>query len=343
LIIITGGAALKGYLKYFLNKLLWFLVTFVFAFILNFTLPRLMPGDPVRAIVSRLAQGLSDATGVQAIYEQYTELFGTNKPIIEQFFIYVRNVVRGDFGFSFSMYPRTVADVLKSAIWWTLALQFPAIIVGWLIGNTLGALAAYLKGGFDKVLMPVSIFISNFPVFGMAVIMLVIFGVVLEWFPTSGGYGFDMIPNSSWAFIWSVIVHYQLPFWSIVLIAIGGQAIGMRSMSIYELNADYVKYARFMGIKDRKIVGYVFRNAVLPQITGLALAIGTMVGGALFAEIIFSYPGLGYTLYNGVMGGDYPLISAVTLIITVMVLSANFIIEILYGIIDPRIKAAQAD
>jgi peptide/nickel transport system permease protein len=343
LIILTGGAALKGYRKYFLNKLLWFLVTFVFGFILNFTLPRLMPGDPVAAIVSRLAQGLSDATGVQAIYEQYTELFGTNKPIIEQFFIYVRNVVRGDFGFSFSMYPRTVADVLKSSVGWTLALQFPAIIVGWLIGNTLGALAAYLKGGFDKVLMPVSIFISNFPAFGMAVIMLVIFGVVLEWFPTSGGYGFDLIPNFSWGFIWSVIVHYQLPFWTIVLIAIGGQAIGMRSMSIYELNADYVKYARFMGIKDRKIVGYVFRNAMLPQITGLALAIGTMVGGALFAELIFSYPGLGYTLYNGIMGGDYPLISAITLVITVMVLCANFIIEILYGFIDPRIKAAQAD
>jgi len=334
---------LKGYLKYFLNKLLWFLVTFVFAFILNFILPRLMPGDPVAGMVSRLAQGLSDATGVQAIYEQYTELFGTNKPIIEQFFIYMRNVVRGDFGFSFSMYPRTVADVLKSAIWWTLALQFPAIIVGWLIGNTLGALAAYLKGGFDKVLLPVSIFISNFPAFGMAVIMQVIFGVVLEWFPTSGGYGYDMIPNFSWEFIWSVIVHYQLPFWSIVLIAIGGQAIGMRSMSIYELNADYVKYARFMGIKDRKIVGYVFRNAMLPQITGLALAIGTMVGGALFAEIIFSYPGIGFTLYNAVMGGDYPLVSALTLIITMMVLCANFIIEILYGIIDPRIKTAQAD
>ena len=334
---------MKGYRKYFLNKLLWFLVTFVFAFILNFTLPRLMPGDPVAAIVSRLAQGLSDATGVQAIYQQYTELFGTNKPIIEQFFIYVRNVVRGDFGFSFSQYPRTVADVLKSSIWWTLALQFPAIIVGWLIGNTLGVLAAYLKGGFDKVLMPVSIFISNFPAFGMAVIMLVIFGVTLEWFPTSGGYGFDLIPNFSWGFIWSVIVHYQLPFWTIVLITIGGQAIGMRSMSIYELNADYVKYARFMGVKDRKIVGYVFRNAMLPQVTGLALAIGTMVSGALFAEIIFSYPGLGFTLYNGVMGQDYPLISAATLIITVMVLSANFIIEILYGIIDPRIKAAQAD
>jgi len=334
---------LKGYRKYFLNKLGWFLITLVCAFVLNFVLPRLMPGDPVAAIVSRMAQGLSDAKGVQAIYQQYTELFGTNRPMHEQFFIYVKNVLRGDFGYSISQYPRTVADALKSSILWTIGLQFPAIIVGWLIGNTLGALAAYLKGGFDKILMPVSIFVSNFPAFGMAVILMVIFGVALEWFPTSGGYGFDLIPEFSWKFIRSVISHYQLPFWSIVLIAIGGQAIGMRSMAIYELNADYVKYARFMGIKDRKIIGYVFRNAMLPQITGLALSIGTMVGGALVAEIVFSYPGLGYTILNGVMGQDYPLISATTLIITIMVLSANFLIEILYGIIDPRIKAAQAE
>ncbi|HLO30104.1 MAG TPA: ABC transporter permease [Anaerolineales bacterium] len=334
---------MKGYRKYFLNKLTWFFITFVCAFLLNFILPRLMPGDPVAAIVARMAQGQSNATGVQAIYRQYTELFGTNKPMLEQFFIYLRNVVHGDFGFSFSQYPRTVANVLKSSIWWTVALQFPAIIVGWLIGNTLGALAAYLKGGFDKILMPVSILVSNFPAFGMAVILLVIFGVQLKWFPTSGGYGFDLIPNFSWKFVWSVFVHYQLPFWSIVLIAIGGQAIGMRSMAIYELNADYVKYSRFMGIKDRKIVGYVFRNAMLPQITGLALSIGGMVGGALVAETIFSYPGLGTTILSAVLGQDYPLISAITLIITVMVLSANFILEILYGFIDPRIKAAQAD
>ena len=334
---------MKGYQKYFLDKLSWFLITLVCAFLLNFILPRLMPGDPVAAIVSRLAQGMSNTTGVQAIYQQYAELFGTNKPMLEQFFIYVKNVMQGDFGFSFSQYPRTVADVIKSSIWWTVALQFPAIIVGWLIGNTLGALAAYLKGGFDKILMPSSIFISNLPAFGMAVILMVIFGVTLRWFPTSGGYGFDLIPSLSWKFLWSVFVHYQLPFWSIVLITIGGQAIGMRSMAIYELNADYVKYSRFMGIKDRKIVGYVFRNAMLPQITGLALSIGTMVGGALVAEIIFSYPGLGSTILTAVLGQDYPLISGVTLIITLMVLSANFLIEMVYGILDPRIKAAQAD
>jgi peptide/nickel transport system permease protein len=341
--LLCGGIALKAYQRYFLNKLAWFLITLVCAFLLNFILPRLMPGDPVAAIVSRLAQGMSNTTGIQAIYEQYAELFGTNKPMLEQFFIYVKNVMQGDFGFSFSQYPRTVAAVIKSSVGWTIALQFPAIIVGWLIGNTLGALAAYLKGGFDRVLMPVSIFVSSLPAFGMAVVLLVIFGVNLKWLPTSGGYGFDLIPSFTWSFMWSVIVHYQLPFWSLVLIAIGGQAIGMRSMSIYELNADFVKYARFMGVKDRKIVGYVFRNAMLPQITGLALSIGTMVGGALVAEVIFSYPGLGSTILTAVLGQDYPLISAVTLVITLMVLTATFVIVIIYGILDPRIKAAQAD
>jgi peptide/nickel transport system permease protein len=334
---------LKGYWKYFLNKLMWFLVTLVCAFLLNFILPRLMPGDPVAAIMARLAQGLSNATGIQAIYQQYADLFGTNRPMIEQFFIYMRNVLHGDFGFSFSQYPRTVASVIGASIWWTIGLQLPAIIVGWLIGNVLGALAAYIKGSFDKVIMPISILASSLPQFGMAIILLVIFAVGLKWFPTSGGYGFDLLPDFSWKFIWSVIVHYQLPFWSIVVIAIGGQAIGMRSMAIYELNADYVKYSRFLGIKDRKIVGYVFRNAMLPQVTGLALSIGTMAGGALIAEIVFSYPGLGYTLLNGVAGQDYPLISASALLVTVMVLAATFVIEILYGFIDPRIKAAQAD
>jgi len=334
---------LKGYRRYFANKLIWFFITLVVAFILNFTLPRLMPGDPVAAIVSRMAQGMSNATGVQAIYEQYTELFGINRPIHEQFFIYVSNALRGDFGYSISQYPRTVADVIRSSIFWTIGLQLPAIIVGWILGNALGALAAYRRGTFDRVLLPASLFVSSIPAFGMAVILLVIFGVSLQWLPTSGGYGYDLIPNLSWNFIWSVIVHYQLPFWTLVLITIGGQAIGMRSMSIYELNADYVKYSRFMGIKDNQIVRYVFRNAMLPQITGLALALGTMVFGAVVAEVVFSYPGLGSTILTASLGQDYPLLSATTLIISIMVLVANFSIEIIYGFLDPRIKAAQAD
>src|SRR5512143_2893376 len=138
---------MKGYRKYFFNKIGWFVITFIAAFLLNFILPRLMPGDPVAAIVARLAQGMSNATGVQKIYQQYTDLFGTNKPMLEQFIIYLGNVVHGDFGFSFSQYPRNVRDVLAASLWWTLALQLPAICVGWITGNTLGAVAAYRKGG----------------------------------------------------------------------------------------------------------------------------------------------------------------------------------------------------
>ncbi len=334
---------MKGYKKYFTSKILWYLLTLVIAVFLNFLLPRLMPGDPVSAISRRMVQGMTDGTAIQKVIEEYAEKFGVNKPIGEQFILFVKNLFKGDFGVSFTQYPRTVTDIVMSSVWWTVCLQLPAIIVGWFLGNLLGAVAAYIKGVFDKAILPFFLFVSNIPAFGMATILLFIFSINLGWFPSSGGYGFELIPNSSWEFVSSVILHYQLPFWSIVLITIGGQAIGMRSMSIYELNADYVKYSRFLGIKDRKIVGYVFRNAMLPQITGLAMSIGTMIGGALVAEIIFSYPGLGTTILAAVKGRDYPLISACTLIITVMVLLANLIVEILYGVIDPRIKAAQQD
>lgn len=334
---------MKGYRKYFTKKIVWFLITLVAAVIVNFTLPRLMPADPVAAIAGKTLQGSTDPTAIQQVYARYQEEFGTNKPMYEQFFIFVKNLFHGNLGVSFSQYPRTVSDIISSAIMWTICLQLPAIIVGWFLGNLLGALAAYIRKGFDKVLMPVSLFMSNIPAFGMAVILLVVFAIKLGIAPTAGGYSFEMIPNFSWSFIKSVIWHYQLPFWSIVLISIGGQAVGMRSMSIYELNADYVKYARFLGIKDRKIVGYVFRNAMLPQVTGLALSIGTMIGGALVAEIIFSYPGLGSTMYAAVTAGDYPLISATTLIITFMVLICTFVLDIVYGFIDPRVKAAQFD
>lgn len=334
---------MKGYKKYYTQKIFWYLITLIFAVGLNFVLPRLMPGDPVAAIAGQAAEGMTDAQAIKKVYEEYMDKFGVDDPMIVQFGKWAKAALHGDFGVSFTQYPRPVSDIIASAVGWTLALQLPAILLGWLLGNILGAVAAYMKGVFDKVILPVFLFISNVPAFGMAVVMLTVFGVILGWAPTSGAYGFDLIPNMSWEFIRSVIWHYQLPFWSIVLITIGGQAIGMRSMSIYELNADYVKYSRFLGIKDRKIVGYVFRNAMLPQVTGLAMSLGTMMGGALVSEIIFSYPGLGTTMMNAIKGNDYPLLSACTLMITIMVLVANLFVEIIYGVIDPRVKAAQQD
>jgi peptide/nickel transport system permease protein len=334
---------MKGYRRYFGKKILWFFITLVIAILLNFILPRLMPGDPVAVITAKSAQGISDTSAVKHIYDEYAKQFGTKEPMYVQFIIYFKNAFSGNLGLSFSQFPRPVSEIIMSAIGWTICLQLPAIIVGWLIGNVLGALAAYIRKGLDKVLLPVSLFASSIPAFGMAVILLVIFAIKIKIAPVAGGYGFDLIPNFSWNFIKSIISHYQLPFWSIVLIAIGGQAIGMRSMSIYELNADYVKYSRFLGIKDIKIVGYVFRNAMLPQITGLALSLGTMVGGALVAEVVFSYPGLGSIILRAISQSDYPLLSAATLVITLMVLLSTFAIDIIYGFIDPRVKAAQFD
>jgi len=334
---------LKGYKKYYLQKIGWYLVTLVVAVFLNFMLPRLMPGNPVASIAQGAISPGMDASAVQKVLDDYAERFGLNEPLYVQFFTFVKNALKGDFGISFSNYPREISDLLASSIGWTIALQLPAIIVGWILGNVLGAIAAYMKGVFDKVILPAFLFIGNIPAFGMATVLVLIFAVYLKIAPSGGGYGYELIPNMSWEFIASVIKHYQLPFWSIVLITIGGQAIGMRSMSIYELNADYVKYSRFLGIKDNKIVGYVFRNAMLPQITGLAMSIGTMIGGNIVAETIFNYPGIGSTMLAAISNRDYPLISASTLMITIMVLIANLAIEILYGVIDPRIKAAQQD
>ena len=333
----------KGMKKYFKKKIFWFIITFIAAVILNFILPRLMPGDPVNSIVGKNISPGATQEQVQEQMAYYQHQFGLDKNIFGQFWDFVKNAFNGTFGVSYSQYPRLVSDIIGSSIWWTVALQLPAIIVGWLLGNLLGAMAAYKRSVYDKVLMPVTLFFSAIPAFGAAVILLVLFAVTLGWAPVNGAFDPGMIPSFSWKFISSVIAHYQLPFWSIVLISIGGQAVGMRSMSIYELNADYVKYARFLGIKDKKIVRYVFRNAMLPQVTGLAMSIGSMVGGALVAETIFSYPGLGMSMYAAINSSDYPVISACTLIITVMVLIASFLLDIIYAFIDPRVKAAQFD
>ncbi len=276
-------------------------------------------------------------------YDNIEKDLGRDGGMFGELWGFIRHIFDGTFGKSTSTtrYPNTVSSIISEGIVWTLCLQIPAILVGWILGNLLGAVAAYRRKVWDKAVMPASLFVSAIPAFGSAVILLVIFGINLKWFPANRAYDPGLIPAFNWNFISNVLWHYQLPFWSIVLISIGGQAVGMRSMSIYELNADYVKYSRFLGIKDGRIVRYVFRNAMLPQVTGLAMSIGASIGGALVAETIFSYPGLGMAMLNAIGSSDYPVISATTLIITVMVLLAAFLLDIIYAFIDPRVKAAQ--
>ena len=330
---------MKGLQKYFLKKSAWYLLTLFIAVFLNFLLPRLIPGNPVAIIAARAMGSVTDQTVIKRIYDAFMEMFGLDKPLWMQFLIYIRNLFRGNLGLSFYQYPRPVSDIIGASIHWTLMLQIPAIITGWFVGNALGAITAYRKGIFDRVFFPFFLFLSAIPAFGFAYVNVYFFAIKLNIFPGSLGYAFDMLPNwKSPMFLLSVLNHWRLPFLTMVLVAIGGQSLGMREMSIYELNADYVKYSRLMGIKDKKIVWYVFRNAMLPQITGLALSLGTMVGGNLIAEIVFSYPGIGTTMFSAIRNQDFPLISGCTLIITIMVLAANFIVDIICGIIDPRIR-----
>jgi peptide/nickel transport system permease protein len=197
---------------------------------------------------------------------------------------------------------------------------------------------------FDKVFFPFFLFIAAVPAFGLGIVLVHFLANTFHLFPARLGYAFDILVNwKNPAFILSVLNHYRLPFLTMVLVAIGGQSLGMREMSIYELNADYVKYSRLLGIKDNKIVWYVFRNAMLPQITGLALSLGTMVGGNLIAEIVFSYPGIGTTMLMAIHSQDFPLISGCTMIVTITVLAANFLVDVICGIIDPRIRLTQQE
>jgi peptide/nickel transport system permease protein len=191
------------------------------------------------------------------------------------------------------------------------------------------------------VFYPVALLVSAIPSFCFGILLVYVFGVQLEWLPTLGGYDEALNPGFNAAFLSSAATYYILPFLSVFLLVVGGQAIGMRSMCIYELGTDYVRYAKLMGVRESTIVRYMFRNAMLPQLTGLALTLGGMVGGALIAEMVFSYPGLGLSVLTAIQSLDYPVITGCTLLVTTCVLVANFTVDLLIGFLDPRIRAAR--
>jgi peptide/nickel transport system permease protein len=325
--------------RYVAGKFLWFFGAFIVALILNFLLPRLIPGNPVDSMVAAMSQGGASGEQMQKVYQSYIAEFGLDKPIYVQFFYYVRNLLHGDLGVSFTQYPVHVQTLIGQALPWTIALQLPAIIIGWLLGNLLGVLAAYKGGWVDRGGFLASLFVSSIPYYCLSILLLYLLAVRFQVLPSGGGYDPGLSPTATWGFAGNLLQHYWLPFLSLVLVFIGGQAVGMRAMSIYELDADYVRYKRSLGVGDNKIVSNIFRNAMLPQVTGLALAIGSLVGGALITEIVFSYPGIGSLLFGAIRQNDYPVIQGITLLIMIAVLLANFFVDIAYGFIDPRIRA----
>ncbi|MBC7320285.1 ABC transporter permease [bacterium] len=329
------------FVRYLIQKISWYILAFFVAVSLNFILPRLIPGNPVSVIVNQMATGGVQSDVLERLYSTYMKEFGLDKPLYIQYFNYLRNIFRWNLGTSFMLYPGKVKDLIGRALPWTISLQVPAILSGWIIGNLLGAFSAYKGGKFDSVAFTLSLVFSNIPYYCLAIVFLYLLAVRFGLFPVGGGYSFGIVPTLSLKFIADAIYHYILPYLSMVLVAIGGQAIGMREMSLYELTSDYVNYAKNLGVRDERIIRYVFRNAMLPQITGLAISFGTMMGGALVTESVFSYPGVGSLLFTAIRQSDYPLIQGCTLIITIAVLTANFLVEIAYGFIDPRIRAVQ--
>jgi peptide/nickel transport system permease protein len=320
--------------RYFGRKLLIYILTFFLAVTIDWLIPRFMPGDPVQNMLSRANL---HAEAAQVMRGYYTDAFGLDVPIWQQYLNFWNALFHGDLGTSVYMFPQPVAKIIMRAVPYDIFLLLPAILLSWYAGNKFGAFAARTKW-LDNTILPVGYILTATPYMWLGILLAWVFGIVLDIFPIAGAYSFAMRPHLSWAFIGSVLKHWFLPFASLFLVMFGGWAIGMRNMIIYELEADYSHYLEALGAPRSLVRKYAFRNAILPQITGLALQLGVIVAGALVTEVVFSYPGIGYLLLAAIQNQDYFLIQGCFLFIIIGVLLANFAIDIAYVIVDPRTR-----
>ncbi|MFG2077667.1 peptide/nickel transport system permease protein [Nonomuraea maritima] len=325
--------------RYFFRKLLVYGLTFFVAVTVNWMIPRFMPGDPVAGMVARA--NVTQPQAVAAMRAYYTELFGFDRPLWQQYVNFWGAMLRGDFGLSIWLFPTPVSTVIGNAVPYTLALVVPSVLLSWVVGNWFGAYAARRRA-LDNTVLPVGYILTATPYMWLAVLLAWGLGVVAGWFPVAGGYSFALQPTWSATFLLNLVHHWTLPFLSLFLVALGGWAIGMRNMIIYELESDYANYLSALGAPARLIRRYAFRNAVLPQITGLALQLGVIVAGALVTEIVFAYPGLGSLILKAIQNQDFFLLQGTFLFIVLGVLIANFIIDIVYVVVDPRTRAGMA-
>jgi len=320
--------------QYFGRKLLIYILTFFIAVTVDWLIPRFMPGNPIDIMISRAGLRVS---AVKTMYDYYTQLFGLNLPIWQQYLNFWSALLRGDLGISIFLFPTPVADVLMGAVPYDLALLLPAILLSWWAGNHFGAFAARSKW-LDNTLLPVGYILTATPYMWLGILLAWLFCIVWRVFPLAGGYSFDLRPDLSLTFVWSLVSHWFLPFASLFIVGFGGWAIGMRNMIIYELEADYSHYLEALGAPRKLIRKYAFNNAVLPQITGLALQLGVVVAGALATEVVFAYPGIGYLILQAIHNQDYFLLQGCFLFVVIGVLLANFIIDVAYVLVDPRTR-----
>jgi len=328
-------------LRYVLRRLGFFVLTMWAALTLNFLLPHLMPGNPAQTMLSKFRGELNPGE-----LHSLEVLFGlnTNQDIFQQYISYVHQLLTGNLGISLSEYPKTVSSVIGSAIWWTLGLVGVTTVLAFLLGTFIGIVSAWRRGSWlDSIVPPVFVVTSALPYFLVGIVLLLVFGITLKWFPSEGAYYVTTdTPGFNLTFVQDVINHAILPAMALLITLIGTWILTMRNTMITTLAEDYVRMARAKGLPGWRIMlDYAARNAILPNLTGFAMSLGFVVSGAILIEDVFNYPGVGFMLLSAVDNEDYPLMQGLFLLITVAVLVAILIADVLTALLDPRTRETQ--
>jgi peptide/nickel transport system permease protein len=326
--------------RYVARKLGFYAIAAWSALTLNFLLPQLIPGDPVQALLGRENQ--SGAVS-QAQVDNLRELLGLGGgSFFDRYWRYLDQLAHFDLGRSVTYFPANVTAVIGQALPWTIALVGIATILSFTLGIALGTVSGWRRGTWIDNLVPSTTFLTAIPYFWLALLLLYLFSQVWPVLPLNGGYDPDTDVAWSWSFLGTALQHGILPAATIVISSVGGWLLGMRNMMVTTLSDDYVVAAEAKGLSPRTLmIGYAARNAVLPSVAGFAISLGFVVSGSIVMEVVFSYPGIGYTLLQGVQNDDYPLMQGVFLVITMAVLGANLLIDLLYGFVDPRTRQSR--
>ena len=329
---------------YLVNRLVTFLLTVFIAATLIWLIPRFSPVDPAEIMLGRMASGGAFVEGADDILMQLRERFGLDDPWYVQYGKYLWSIITFDFGVSVANFPTPVWTLIAQALPWTLGLMILSIIITFVIGNALGAFMVWERTPKPwKVVIPSMMIFTSIPPILSGLLLMWIFSVKLRWFPLTGSYGLTVEPGWSWDFIQSVVHHGFLPALSIVIVTFGFWTLGMRGLMISVQGEDYVTLAKAKGLKPRYVLyRYMVRNAILPQVTAFALKVGLLVSGQILVERIFSYNGMGKLLYDAILDQDFAVIQGVSYIIILMTALSVFIVDLLYPLIDPRIRHSEA-
>jgi peptide/nickel transport system permease protein len=326
-------------LSYFVRRIgMFFLVVFVAA-TFNFFIPRLAPGNPIGAMTSRMANASSGIENGKEMFDAYRTRFGLDQPIYIQYGKYMWNTVRFDFGQSLAAYPADVSDIVRPAIGWSMGLIGISVLITFAFGVTIGALLAW-KGTprLVKELLPITMIGGVLPYYLLAMLLLYVFAFTTRILPMSGAFDAGIPSALSVDYLSAVARHAVLPALSIILTSVGGFALTMRGLMVNTVGEDYMLLADAKGLPKWRILwSYSVRNAIPPQVTHLAIALGYVVSGAILVEIVFSYPGLGYQLWQSIVNSDYTVIQAITLVLAASVGFSVLIIDLIYPLLDPRV------